>query len=249
MTNFNEQLLLSLMTSSEDFPVSLDDAYLWIGYTRKDTAKDKLINTFEEGVDYVRLSPEPDNRGTFSPQELAVSSRKEIIYLSVTCFKELGMLAGTSKGKEIRKYFIECEKKLKQQQETTQLVLSGDVATTLFNFIQEQKQITSELMERTKKLDQIEEASKTHKGARAVIDSESNENYPLSEKYISVDQYLISIGLLEITTTAKNAIHRRAATFYRTDAHREPRKISGVNVYYGSEVEYIRQSVKSVLGL
>lgn len=69
MINFNEQLLLSLMTSSEDFPVSLDDAYLWIGYTRKDTAKDKLINTFEEGVDYVRLIPEPDNRGTFSPQE------------------------------------------------------------------------------------------------------------------------------------------------------------------------------------
>ena len=249
MIKFNETLALSLLTSEKEFPVSLDDAYVWLGYTRKESAKDKLLSTFEEGTDYVRESPESDNHGTFSPQEIAAKSRKEHIYLTVDCFKQLGMVAGTEKGKEIRRYFLNCEKLLKEQQNLNNLVLSGDVATTLLAFIQEQKQLTSNLMERTKKLDQIEEASKTHKGARAVIDSENDESYSIADEYISVDQYLVSIGLLEITSTAKNAIHRRAASFYRTDTHREPRKIANKNVYVGTEIEYIRQAVKSVLGL
>jgi phage anti-repressor protein len=248
--NFNEQVVLSLLTSEKEFPINIEEAVKWLEYSSKQKAKNKLVNNFELGLDYivvVNQSVESDNHGTSSPQELASKSRKEEIYLTVETFKQISMMSGTSRGKEVRKYFIDCEKKLKQQQETNQLILSGDVATTLFNFIQEQKQITSELMERTKKLDQIEEASKTHKGARAVIDSEDNE-FEIKE-CVSVDQYLISLGLLEITPTSKNAIHRRAATFYRTDKHCEPKKLGNKNVYYGSEVEYIKQATKSVLGL
>lgn len=33
--------------------------------------------------------------------------------LSINCFKELGMMAGTEKGREVRRYFIDCEQMLK----------------------------------------------------------------------------------------------------------------------------------------
>lgn len=238
--NFDIDTALHLSKSQEKFPVDFQSAYLWLGYSRKDNAKRSLINAgFIVDEDYL-IQEEPTTTGISAIPN-------ENISLTVECFKMWSMLSGTEQGKKVRLYFLECEKLLKQQQETNQLILSGDVATTLFNFIQEQKLITSELMERTKKLDQIEEASKTHKGARAVIDSEDNE-FEIKE-CISVDQYLISLGLLEITPTSKNAIHRRAATFYRTDKHCEPKKLGNKNVYYGSEVEYIKQATKSVLGL
>lgn len=238
--DFDIDTALQLSKSQDKFPVSFSDAFIWLQYSRKDVAKKSLLNCgFIENTDY-HIETEPTTTG--------ISEKlNENIFLTVDCFKHWSMMSGTEQGKQVRLYFLECEKLLKQQQETNQLVLSGDVATTLFNFIQEQKLITSELMKRTKKLDQIEEASKTHKGARAVIDSEDNE-FKIKE-CVSVDQYLISLGLLEITPTSKNAIHRRAATFYRTDKHCEPKKLGNKNVYYGSEVEYIKQATKSVLGL
>lgn len=43
----------------------------------------------------------------------------EKIELTVECFKSLGMMAGTEKGKAIRKYFLECERIAKQKPMTT----------------------------------------------------------------------------------------------------------------------------------
>lgn len=37
----------------------------------------------------------------------------EQLYLTVDCFKQLCMMANTEKGREVRKYFLECERKLK----------------------------------------------------------------------------------------------------------------------------------------
>jgi hypothetical protein len=39
---------------------------------------------------------------------------KEQIRLTVDCFKSLGMMAGTDKGTEIRRYFLKCERIAKQ---------------------------------------------------------------------------------------------------------------------------------------
>lgn len=41
-------------------------------------------------------------------------THREDIHLTANCLKEMGMMAGTEKGKEIRKYFLQCEKKLKE---------------------------------------------------------------------------------------------------------------------------------------
>ena len=41
---------------------------------------------------------------------LAVPRPTQQIYLTVECFKMWGMMAGTQQGKEVRKYFLECER-------------------------------------------------------------------------------------------------------------------------------------------
>jgi hypothetical protein len=42
------------------------------------------------------------------------ASRTEQIFLTIDCFKSLGMMAGTEQGKVIRKYFLECERIVKE---------------------------------------------------------------------------------------------------------------------------------------
>lgn len=106
--DFNIELAKSLIGSGADFPVDFDLAWQWVGYTRKDSAKEKLIRNFEKGLDYSAIwrSVAHSNGST--------ASRTEQIFLTIDAFKAFGMMAGTSKGKEIRKYFLECEKVAKQ---------------------------------------------------------------------------------------------------------------------------------------
>lgn len=84
MSDFNLELAKSLSNSSEQYPVSLDDAWQWIGYTRKDSAVDTLRSYFDEGVDYIlRLQPESDNHAGLSAQEKAAAARTENLVMSV----------------------------------------------------------------------------------------------------------------------------------------------------------------------
>ncbi|MCC3459798.1 MAG: hypothetical protein EAZ73_09120 [Oscillatoriales cyanobacterium] len=98
--DFSIELAKSLIESTEQFPIDLEQAWVWLGYTRKDSALDTLKSYFEEGVDF-----------SASNRKSPTGGRPSHSYrLSVNCFKELGMLAKTSQGKQIRKYFLECEK-------------------------------------------------------------------------------------------------------------------------------------------
>ena len=59
---------------------------------------------FEENQDYVSISKNLENGG------------REIDYvLKLDIAKELSMVEGNEKGSQARKYFIECEKRLKNQ--------------------------------------------------------------------------------------------------------------------------------------
>ena len=92
-----------LIESTEDFPVDLDDAWKWLEFKSKRTAKELLVDAFEEGLDFLRDLPK------------ATGGRpSEVFILTVDCFKSLGMMAGTPKGKEIRKYFLDCERQVKE---------------------------------------------------------------------------------------------------------------------------------------
>ncbi|MFN6486606.1 MULTISPECIES: hypothetical protein [unclassified Nostoc] len=110
MTNlmFNKTLALSLYESDDLYPIDLDDAWQWLGYAKKQNAKDALDSRFLENEDFIRAGVK-SNGGRPS----------EVLLLSIECFKMLGMIAGTEQGKVIRKYFLECERIAKKADVTT----------------------------------------------------------------------------------------------------------------------------------
>lgn len=103
MSDFTSLTALSLLSSDDEYPVDFDVAWRWIGYKAKRNAKEVLLNNFTEGLDFLRLSAKSPTGGRPS----------ESISLTIDAFKQLGMMAGTEKGKEIRRYFLTCEKHLK----------------------------------------------------------------------------------------------------------------------------------------
>lgn len=53
LKEFNKDLALDFLNSKEDFPVDLDDAWKWLGYYDKSTAKRAFLNAgFVENLDY-----------------------------------------------------------------------------------------------------------------------------------------------------------------------------------------------------
>ena len=104
---FSQELALSLYTSKESHPIDFDDAWQWLGYARKDVALKALKSNFEEGVDFSTKKRKTSSGGRPS----------DYISLTVECLKAFGMMAGTSQGKAIRKYFLECERLAKSTQQ------------------------------------------------------------------------------------------------------------------------------------
>jgi phage anti-repressor protein len=100
----NEKMVSELLNSSEEFPIDFDVAWQWAGYTRKDNAIRKLKKYFIEGQDF-----SSDRRSA------SISGGSAISYsLTNDCFKEFCMVAGTENGKEVRRYYLNCEKQLKE---------------------------------------------------------------------------------------------------------------------------------------
>jgi phage anti-repressor protein len=126
---FDTTIVLSLLGSEKEFPVDFDLAWKWLGFSRKDPAKRSLFSCgFTEGTD-LHISVE---LGT-----LDVPRSTEKIWLTIDCFKTWGMMANTEQGKQVRTYFLQCEKIAKQKASET---LAAD------------RQIYDELASRTKAL-------------------------------------------------------------------------------------------------
>jgi phage anti-repressor protein len=102
----NEKMVSELLNSSEEFPIDFEMAWQWAGYTNKRNAANKLKAHFEDGLEFsIMLSKNPEG------------GRPSVSYsLTNDCFKMFCMMAGTGKGKEVRRYYIECEKRLKINQ-------------------------------------------------------------------------------------------------------------------------------------
>jgi phage anti-repressor protein len=97
--------VFALYQSQSPFPIDFDDAWHWIGYSRRNNAKRALLSCgFEEGIDLLIN----EQLGTLDDPK-----PEECIMLTVDCFKMWAMMAGTEKGRETRIYFLECERKLK----------------------------------------------------------------------------------------------------------------------------------------
>ena len=114
---------------NKDFIINLDDVLQWLGFNQKATIKDLLNKYFKIDNDYkilLRSKPEQtniisipknkDNRG---------GHNKEIIMLTINCFKSLCLKARTHKADEIHKYYMKLEETLHEiiEEESNELRL------------------------------------------------------------------------------------------------------------------------------
>ncbi|EAY29855.1 hypothetical protein [Microscilla marina] len=93
------------LQSHQAFPVDFDAFWQWCGFARKDSAKRTLEKNFTQSVDYQVFHSDVENPKGGRPAAM--------ICLSIDCAKSFAMLAQTEKGREVRLYFLECEKRLK----------------------------------------------------------------------------------------------------------------------------------------
>ena len=118
---FSKELAQKLFNSNEQFPVNFDLAWMWLEYSKRSNAKRTFLTLgFIEGIDFnLLINEEVRLEGTRS-----INRNIETISLSCECFKMWGMMAGTPKGKEIRLYFLECERIAK---EATRKPTTGEI--------------------------------------------------------------------------------------------------------------------------
>jgi len=125
----SEQFVLNAIDAERNgelFPVDFDDVWPGLGYSRKDSAV-KLLKSddFQEGVDYRHLSAESlrsVNSGSL------IGSSPSRYFLAVDGFKMLCMVARTQEAKEARLYFIDVEKRYREQLERQFRVESSPIA-------------------------------------------------------------------------------------------------------------------------
>ena len=123
MATFDLAIAQSLYASNDRFPVDFDDAWKWLGYSKKANALRNLMTvSFDEGTDFTVAHLGANCTLDVSAFESAKMADK--YYLTVDCFKGLGMMAKTEQGKQIRRYFIECEKSHKESAQTIELLRS-----------------------------------------------------------------------------------------------------------------------------
>ena len=97
--------IFSIIESEENFPVDFDDAWRWIGYSSKQKALKALSSNLVEKIDFLTIGLKSSTGGRQSVH----------IALTVDGFKMFCIMAGTDKGREVRLYFLKCEKELKRR--------------------------------------------------------------------------------------------------------------------------------------
>ena len=110
--------------NSSEFCIDFEKAATWIGFTRKDHAKNLLEKTCEENLDFSIL---PFQRGNSSSNDVVghikAGRPAEIIRITTDCFKTLCMTARTEQGRRVRKFYLELEKRLRNGD----LTLAGEI--------------------------------------------------------------------------------------------------------------------------
>ncbi len=204
MIDFSTETAIALLNSGNDYPVDLDEAWQWLGYATKQKAEKKLKQNFEEGIDYTLIQMvkrvEGNNGGG--------STRYNQIMLTVDCFKSLGMTAGTEQGKQIRKYFLECEKIAKQKPDAlTELqILARTVAR-----MAEQEQRVLEQEHRASEQQKLLEQAETRLTA---IEAEQGRYFSPSGSKYTVLGFAKKQGL-EISLATSSEKGRKAASMCR----------------------------------
>lgn len=141
-STFDLSIATALFESSDQYPVDFDDAWQWLEYSRKDAAKRSFLGAgFFEGIDFVVFHDSVEDASKFGG-----TRKEEKIHLTCECFKQWGMLAGTEKGREVRLYFLECERIAKESRKPkTQIELLVESAQHLLEIERRQQRQEQEL--------------------------------------------------------------------------------------------------------
>uniref|UniRef100_A0A6C0DN55 MSV199 domain-containing protein n=1 Tax=viral metagenome TaxID=1070528 RepID=A0A6C0DN55_9ZZZZ len=132
-TGFEQKLFVSSFycylnyDKNLDFVVDLDNIWIWLGFASKFNAIRTLELHFQVGVDYKKTIPQIG--GIFSEQESATKAKqnggqnRQIIMLTIKCFKSLCLKAQTKKAAEIHEYYMKMEEVLHKivEEETDEL--------------------------------------------------------------------------------------------------------------------------------
>lgn len=111
--NLTPEVVFSLIRSEEEFPVDFDDAWRWIGYSSKQKAFERLKEALDEGLDFLTDSlKNTDNRKRGRPLKK--------VRLTINGFEMFCQAASTEKGKQVRRYFVECRRELRRRIEEDQ---------------------------------------------------------------------------------------------------------------------------------
>jgi hypothetical protein len=121
-TGFEQQLFVSSFycylnyDKNLDFVVDLGNVWNWLGFQQKQHAKTMLEKNFKIDIDYKNIEHQetPKSHG---------GHNKQIIMLTVRCFKSLCLKAQTKKASEIHEYYMKMEEVLHQivEEETDEL--------------------------------------------------------------------------------------------------------------------------------
>ena len=188
-TGFEQQLFVSSFycylnyDSNSDFIIDLDDVWKWIGFTFKATSKDLLERHFKNELDYkisFRTKPEQDLSGNSDSIDNKKwgGQNKQIIMLTVNCFKSLCMKARTSKADEIHGYYIKMEKLLHQivEEETDELRLQLEQKD---NQLEQKENIIVKIKETTE-----QEKIKLRKENQRAVEQATTAQFPVNTECI-----------------------------------------------------------------
>lgn len=112
--------------------------------------------------------------------------------------------------------------------------------------VQESKRTQAEMVLLAEKQIKFHNAGNSHPGSKAIILNELDEEEPY-DGGMTIPQWLASQGI-DLPSTARNAMSRRAAQFYRVDKMVDPQKLGNNVVFYGKDLVYIELAYRSVTG-
>jgi hypothetical protein len=130
-TDFEQQLFVSSFycylnyDKNIDFVVDLDNIWKWLGFAQKNNAIMLLEKCFKLDVDYKKTSPLFGGPvlNNVKQEEKWGGQNRQIIMLTIKCFKSLCLKAQTKKASEIHEYYMKMEETLHQivEEETDEL--------------------------------------------------------------------------------------------------------------------------------
>jgi len=157
-SGFEQQLFVSSFycylnyDKNIDYVVDLDNVWRWLGFSTKQKAETLLEKNFIIDVDY-KTGPEvagavfelentfvsDSNQETSPKPKQNGGQNRQIILLTIKCFKSLCLKAQTKKATEIHEYYMKMEEVLHQivEEETDELRLQLEQKDTIINQIKE----------------------------------------------------------------------------------------------------------------